>query len=230
MPGSKKRDNEDVYAVPVGAPARGSLEFLKRVNPTNRRAKIRIDLPGDVVKVEGKYVLGIIPMVKINVGGNTPRTRRYIVASFAEQDASKTDKVLGPFFRSLIKKTPREYGITVESASLTFADLGPAVASRRYSVKSSAPVQMRTSIGLQGGERVESGAFPGSMVLAADKDTPGGEGDTHFLFDCHAHWHSVLGFNRYTYCHDTGPCPAPTRCLCDSTHDACRGYCWCTCK
>jgi hypothetical protein len=58
------------------------------------------------------------------------------------------------------------------------------------------------------------------------------------LFACHSHWRfsfSTPGvFGPFTSCHDTGPCPAPERCLCfdpigGAALATCQGWQFCFC-
>ena len=207
------------YTARIGAPGHGLLEFVAKVKVRSPSAKVRLELPGEIVRFGRSDLLSIIPAAVIAYD------KHRVLVSLTEEERADTDAALAEV--RLGRTRPTAFSLRVDATGLTFADLVEAAV---YRGRITGEVLLRVAVEAPGRRPVVSPPFRG-MLVGGDHG-PGGEDSEGFhLFACHSHWHAVLPFPplyRYTYCH--GSCAGSQTCTCNKGKTVCEGWCWCTCN
>lgn len=203
-----KREHRNVLQ--VGVPGLRGDEFIATKVVEDSSETYRLELPGGVSQVGKSYRSSIIPVGVVGISGDENVKSRFALLHFSEEDIEETNKALS-IFTQFAQHVPVQFSILTEADDVSYEEIIRGAEEEKFGGDSPIAVKMKVSMRFEGHSTVVvSSPFKGWMVALATTD-PGGHSDYSegsYFSNCHAHWYSTAGFNRYTLCH--GPCTAGT--------------------
>lgn len=230
------------FEVAIGAPARGRLEVVSCHDISGDDRLTKLELPGEIGRIDGRPQLSIIPMTVLRGVRDETGNRLSIGVEFAERNRAETARAVAALAAKVRRRVPTGFSLIIDAGSLKVQDL--LTSGRGEAGKPAArplrEVEMRVRYKLRGvSAALTSKPFP-AYLHAGATIREGVENGRQFEewcppWDCHSHWHGdVFDPNTWwTSCH--GPCPAPKDCRCNAGPGAPRGFkvcngwvfCWC---
>ena len=83
----------------IGAPDWSHFHVIRQIVSDNARDRVQFSLPGDVLRMEDFFALGIIPSARVVVKGPLKNERLAAVITLGENSSELTEQVLDAWYR-----------------------------------------------------------------------------------------------------------------------------------
>jgi hypothetical protein len=223
-PGSRK----------IGAPDWGHFYVIRQIVSDGARDKVQFSLPGDVLRIEDFFALGIIPSARVVIKGPLKNERLAAVVTLGEYSSELTEQVLDAWESEVDRRpAPERFEILVDGGDLTYSQL--VTNAHRTDCDCEAPHRVGMQFACHYSDKKKphlvSDPVSALMYIPRTSIVPLSidQGHWHpFNTDCHSHWYRepLKKKNRRWYTRCFGPCPKGSTCSCVSAPAPPSTFCW----